>query len=170
MDYLKKSNDDLKMSNFSKEDTRMTLSKTYKSNSLRNLASMSLRESKQSYNFEELFQGILKRMRFFERPDIIPYPYNELYSGDKLSRLAKEADGNGLSGLNSNRKGKKLVKFSDKNRQSRGRKDKNSSSKAKTSRSTSKNKNFDCDFHSHHGIQCDTCVRLHGHKWAIIED
>lgn len=166
MDYLKKSNDDLKMSNFSKEDTRMTLSKTYKSNSLRNLASVSLRESKQSANFEELFQDILKRMRFFERPDIIPYPFNDLNSDYKLSKLAKEVDGNALNGSNSNRKGKKIVKFSDKNRQSRGRKDK---SKGKTSRSTSKNKNFDCDYHSHHGLQCDTCVRLHGHKWAIID-
>ena len=160
MEYTKKSNDFLKSSDLSKEDTRITFSKSYKTNSLRNLASVSLRESKQSPTFEILFQDILKRMQFFERPDIIPYPFNDLNGDNKPSKLTNRTSEKNL----------KKRKNSKGNNSNRAKRDKNLGNKGKTSRSGSKNKGFDCDFHSHQGIQCDTCVRLHGHKWARIDD
>jgi hypothetical protein len=177
METGKKTLEYLKNSGYSDEYTRGSLTKSLQRSELRNPKDFS-RFSLLSRSTEQKFQEILEKINFFNKPDIIPYPFTDLDPENFSSRrLAQVKSDDTLISTKSSRTGKSILKksgrkTSDKakgtaaktSRKGRSGKDKSQGSRERFGAS-SRSKSRGCD---EQGYYCDTCVRVHRHEWAMV--
>ena len=180
METGKKTLQYLKSSGYSNENTRVSYDKSLNHSNGKSLKN-SLRFSQFLSSTDQKIQEILDKINFFNKPDIIPTPFNDLdpenfsssllakgksentFASTKSSHIDKKNSKN-KSGASSRRRlgNRKSGKLSSKSREGRGISGNSHGRGAVTSRSKSRG----CD--DDHGYYCDTCVRVHGHKWAMV--
>lgn len=180
MEAGKKTLQYLKSSGYSNENTRVSYDKSLNQSNGKSLKN-SLKFSQFLSSTDQKIQEILEKINFFNKPDIIPSPFNDLdpenfsssrlaqgkseneFASTKSSHIDKKNSKNKSGALTRRRLGsKKNASGTSKSREGRGISGNRDGRGAATSRSKSRG----CD--DDHGYYCDTCVRVHGHKWAMV--